>query len=483
MSTPSPRQSRMALARSTALALPLISMPISAPFTSTSSTSTTLSPSSMPIESDISGSARMRKPLRRAPLTPSAMTAGPLLMGAARSLGSRGTRARSVTPSLRRTCSRSSPSGTSTVSPARASAMAAAIVVVTAITRGAITTGAGCHIVRVSHPSATAATNPATNSRARAAHGLRRSRPRRPELFALHHQHRDVVLASRAIRRRDQFPHGAFRITGITLHRGANFRRGDLIAQAIAAQQQRAGGFERKALHFDEIRVAGSMLLAAHIAKNLVAARVAHGVRLAQLAIVFALAHRRMIVRDLADFAAPPLVEPRIAHVAHPRRAILHEDQREHARHPLEFRVSSRRPQSFVVGHGDRLADALFHGAGLPLQARAHPLHGDLRPLPAGSLPADAVYHQEDAALRVDMERVLVVAPHASRVARPRAPDVGLIHSMCFGTPGTPRPRGRCAPAPAPAPPDCGRAFRRLPAPCWSAPSRRRSSCPTGSGP
>src|ERR1035437_5379117 len=452
MSTPSPRQSRMALARSTGLALPLISMPIPAPFTSTSSISTTLSRSSMPIESGISGSARMRKPLRRAPLTPSAMTAGPLLMGAARSLGSRGTRARSVTPSLRRTCSRYSPSGTSTVSPARASAMAAASVV-----------------------------GPARAPRA--PRSLRRSHHRRPELFALHHQHRDVVLASRAIRRRDQFPHGAFRITGITLHRGANFRRGDLIAQAIAAQQQRAGGFERKALHFDEIRVAGSMLLAAHVAKNLVAARVAHGVRLAQLAIVFALAHRRMIVRDLADFAAPHLVEPRIAYVAHHRLAILHDDQREHARHPLEFRVGSRRPQNFVVGHGDRLADALFHGAGLPLQARAPPLHGHLRRLLAGSLPADAVYHQEDAALRVDMERVLVVAPHAARVARPRAPDVGLIHSMCFGTPGTPRPPGRCAPAPAPAPPNCGRAFRRLPAPCWSAPSRRRSSCPTGSDP
>src|ERR1019366_1630680 len=56
--------------------------------------------------------------------------------------------------------------------PQRPSAMAAGIVVVPAIPRGAIPPGAGCHIVRVSHPSATAATNPAANSSARAAHGL-----------------------------------------------------------------------------------------------------------------------------------------------------------------------------------------------------------------------------------------------------------------------------------------------------------------------
>src|ERR1022692_1532880 len=81
MSTPSARQSRIALARSTGLALPLISMPIPAPLTSTSSISTALSRSRMPIESGAAASARMRKPLNRAPLTPSAMTAGPLLIG------------------------------------------------------------------------------------------------------------------------------------------------------------------------------------------------------------------------------------------------------------------------------------------------------------------------------------------------------------------------------------------------------------------
>ena len=99
--------------------------------------------------SGICASARMRKPLRRAPLTPSAMTAGPLPKGAARSVASRGDRARRMTPSLSRTCSRYSPGGTSTVSPGRASARAAAMLPETVSTRGVMTTGAGTHIARV----------------------------------------------------------------------------------------------------------------------------------------------------------------------------------------------------------------------------------------------------------------------------------------------------------------------------------------------
>src|ERR1035437_7818463 len=228
----------------------------------------------------------------------------------------------------------------------------------------------------------------ARHPRAARSHG-RRDR-RRGELFSLHHQHGDVVLASGAIGRRDQLPRGGLRVAGMALHGGANFRRRNLVAQAIAAQQQRAFGIERKALHFDEIGIVRSMLLAAHIAEDLIAARVAHGVRLAQFAVVLAFAHRRMIVRDLPNFAAAHLVEPRIANVSHHRRPVFQYGQGEHARHAGELRVSARRAQNFVVGHGDGLAYALLDGAGQPLQARAHPLHGDFRRLLAGGLPADA---------------------------------------------------------------------------------------------
>ena len=70
---------------------------------------------------------------------------------------------------------------------------------------------------------------------------------RRGELVALHHQHSDVVLASHAVRRLDQLANGGLRIAGIALHGGADLRRRDLVAEAVAAQQQRAIGLERKA--------------------------------------------------------------------------------------------------------------------------------------------------------------------------------------------------------------------------------------------
>src|ERR1019366_6136339 len=120
---------------------------------------------------------------------------------------------------------------------------------------------------------------------------------------------------------------------------------------------------------------------------DFIAARVAHGLKLGQLAALFTLADGRMVVGDLANRAAADLVEARIAHVSYYRRTVLQHGQREHARHAFPLWVGTRRAQDFVVGHGDGFADALLGRARLPLQARAHALHGDLRGLFAGGLP------------------------------------------------------------------------------------------------
>ena len=82
--------------------------------------------------------------------------------------------------------------------------------------------------------------------------------------------------------------------------------------------------------------------------------------------------------------------------------------------------------ENLVVGHGDGFADALLGGAGLAFQAGAHAVDGDLRGLLAGVLAADAVHHQEDAALGVDVQRVFVIAAHAAGIARARAPEFRL---------------------------------------------------------
>ncbi len=293
------------------------------------------------------------------------------------------------------------------------------------------------------------------------------------ELFAFDNHHRHIVFTAGAIGGGDQFRNCRFRISGVTFHRGANLGGRHLIAEPVAAQQQRAIRLEREALHLDEVGVVGRVLLAAHVAKHFVAPRMPHRIRFAQLAAVLALTHRRMIVRDLANFAAPHLVKPRIADVPGHRGAVLQHDQGEHAGHALPLRVGARRPQDFVVGHRDGLAYALLGSAGLALQARANALHRKRRRLFPRGLAADAIHHQEDAALLIDVEGVLVVTADASGIARTRAPDFGLNHSLCFGIPGRRRPRARCARAPAPAPPNCGRVFRRYRIRCWKAPSRR----------
>ena len=271
----------------------------------------------------------------------------------------------------------------------------------------------------------------------------------------------------------DQLTDGRLRVARAALHGAADHGRRHQVAQAVAAQHQRAIGFEGNALNLNEIRVSGRMLLGAHVAENLIPARVTHGLQLVQLARFLALADGRMVVGDFADGAAANLVEARIAHVAHHRGAVLQQDQREHAGHAFPLRIGTGGAQDFVVGHGDGFADALLGRAGLPLQARAHAPDGDLRGLFTGGLPADAVHHEKDAAVRVDVKRIFVVPAHQPRIARRRAPHIGLNHSMSFGIRETARPPGRSEPAPEQAPPGCGRASRRPRIPRWKAPSGR----------
>ena len=105
-------------------------------------------------------------------------------------------------------------------------------------------------------------------------------------------------------------------IAGVALHHGQDFRRRDLVAEPVAAQQQRARRIEGNRLHFDEIGVVGRVLFAAHVAEDLVAARMAHGLAFFEFARILALAHRGVVVGDLADGAAANQVEARIAHMA-----------------------------------------------------------------------------------------------------------------------------------------------------------------------
>jgi hypothetical protein len=225
----------------------------------------------------------------------------------------------------------------------------------------------------------------------------------------------------------DQFAHGA---SGSPALRSTTARdvceRRHLVAQAVAAQQQRAVGLERDALHLDEIGVVRRVLFADPTSRNTSLRRgCSHGLGFAQLAAVLALAHRRMVVRDLADLAAADLVQPRIAHVPHHRRAVLQHRHRQHAGHALptpDCRAPPRRISLLAMVMASRTRCST-----VPVcrsrRARTR-LHRDLRRLLARGLPADAVHHQEDAALGVHVQ-----ASSLLRRTRPRSlAPADLIH-------------------------------------------------------
>jgi hypothetical protein len=146
----------------------------------------------------------------------------------------------------------------------------------------------------------------------------------------------------------------------------------------------------------------------ADVAIDLVAPRVPHRFDFRELVRVLALADRRVIARRLLDPAVAQLVEPRVADVADNRAPLLDDHHRENARHPAPFLAHRRHPVDFVVRDGDGLADTIGKGAGLALETCAQHLHRDVRGLAAGSLAADAVDNDEQAAGDVVVEPVLV---------------------------------------------------------------------------
>jgi len=232
------------------------------------------------------------------------------------------------------------------------------------------------------------------------------------ELLAGHDDDGNVVLAARHVGGLDQVADGLRGIRRAAPDDAQDLTRGHLVAEAVAREEEGAVGLEGDAADLDEAGVVGRVLLRADVAVDLVAARVLHGVGLAQLARVLALAHRRVIVGNFADGAGAELVQARIADVADGGAALLHQRGGEHARHALIFRVGAGHLEDFVVGDGDGLADALFGGAGLALEAAADAGLGDGGGAFAGGLPANAVHHQEDAALGVAVDAVFVVLPH-----------------------------------------------------------------------
>jgi hypothetical protein len=158
----------------------------------------------------------------------------------------------------------------------------------------------------------------------------------------------------------------------------------------------------------------------------------AHRLGLGDLAGVFAHAHGRVVLRDLADLAAAQEIKAAVAHVADRRLVAVEHGHGEDAGHAGELGLGLGPLPDLFVGEGDRLADQPLGLGGAARQARAqHVDRGLGRDLAAG-LAADAVDDREDAALGLGEDAVFVVFPLASGVGAGRGDRSGGAQGRCY---------------------------------------------------
>ena len=88
--------------------------------------------------------------------------------------------------------------------------------------------------------------------------------------------------------------------------------------------------------------------------------------------------------------------------------AVLHEGDREDARHPVPFWSTGSKAMDFVVGDRDRLADSVAHRTCLAFETGSQHHQRHVGRLAHRGLSADAVDHGEDTSCHVHVEPVFV---------------------------------------------------------------------------
>jgi len=146
----------------------------------------------------------------------------------------------------------------------------------------------------------------------------------------------------------------------------------------------------------------------------------AHGLALLEFARIFALAHRRMIVRNLPDLAALHQVEresPTWPMMACPFSSIASVSTQAIPFHSGLLEAARR---TLVVGQRDRFANALFgRTGGTAPGAHARAPRDGRRPF-TGSMPAMPSTTRKTPRSGIHPVRVLVVVAYAARIAPAR---------------------------------------------------------------
>jgi hypothetical protein len=191
---------------------------------------------------------------------------------------------------------------------------------------------------------------------------------------------------------------------------------GDHVGEAVAAEEQGLVRPESDLLRVDEPLLLGLVVGGAHVAEDLVAPRVAHGLVLGQLASVLPRADRRVVAGDLLDLASAEAVKAAVADVADRRLVTVEDRHRKHAGHAGKTGIGLGALEDLAVGLRDGLAHQAVEVRGAAGEAGAEDVERGLRRDLAAGLAADAVDHGIDAALGIAEDPVLVVLPLASRV-------------------------------------------------------------------
>jgi len=98
---------------------------------------------------------------------------------------------------------------------------------------------------------------------------------------------------------------GPIRRPVVLFENSTDFGGGEDVTEPITAKQQCGIGTEYESFAFDKLRVPGCMQLRTHVSKDLMAARMAHGLLLRQRALVFLLTHRRVVGGELFQISVP----------------------------------------------------------------------------------------------------------------------------------------------------------------------------------
>ncbi len=275
----------------------------------------------------------------------------------------------------------------------------------------------------------------------------------------------DIVLPALGVGLGDERLDDHRRIAGVGADDAGDARRADQIRQAIAADEQGGVGLDVDFVDLHEVGIVRGVPFGPDIAVDLVAARMAHGLRLGDLVSVLALADRRVIARHLLEPPAAQLVQTRIADVPDGRAAVADHRGGQHAGHPFPLGPGAGEGVDLVVRDGNGFAQPGGDRTGFAFEPGPQHRQRDIGRLPAGRLAADAVDHEEQATRGIAVKPILVDFAPAADVSGAGGVEGGCAGMACVSH-WWPPPR-RSTPPRGPAPP-AARIARRA-ATCVSA--------------